>query len=86
VVSFTAGVAGMNPRTVAPLAVLSCAIWNALLMALGLWVGENWGTVVRNLQRIVFVAVLAAAAVLWFRAWRNRKRLNAVQKRTSAEE
>jgi membrane protein DedA with SNARE-associated domain len=64
VVSLGAGIAGMKPWPVFGLAVVSVVLWNALLMGVGIWVGENWVKVVGQYQKVVF-ALLAAVLLVW---------------------
>ena len=64
VVSLGAGIAGMKPWPVFGLAVVSVALWNAILMGAGIWVGENWVRVVGQYQKGIFI-LLAAALLVW---------------------
>ena len=77
VVSLAAGMARMHPAKVFALALLSCLLWNAALMALGLWVGENWQAVLQEYQKIAAAAVLVAVVLLWFH--QRRKKRNILQ-------
>lgn len=74
VVSFAAGSVKMHPVRVFVLALLSCVLWNAILMGVGIWVGENWMDIVRNYQRVVFVLLALGFAVLWLRIASKRRR------------
>ena len=58
VVSLTAGIVNLNFRKVFWLALLSCTIWNALIMASGRWVGENWVSLINRYQWSLGVAVV----------------------------
>lgn len=65
VVSLGAGIVRMNIKNVFLLGLLSCLIWNALLMGVGVWIGENWIVIVRNYQ----IAVLGLLLVLFIFLW-----------------
>lgn len=58
VVSLAAGIAAMDGKKVFTLALVSCLVWNAALMALGIWVGEHWQLVLRSYQRIIGGVIL----------------------------
>ncbi len=75
VVSLAAGIGGMKPGTVLGLGLLSCMVWNAILMALGIWVGENWRLLLENYQRTVVILIMVLLA-LWLarEQWKKRKR------------
>jgi membrane protein DedA with SNARE-associated domain len=67
VVSFAAGIAALDVRKVFLYALIGCALWNGLLMGMGLWMGEHWTVMVENYQRIVFGVIAAGLAVWWIR-------------------
>ena len=50
VVSLAAGIANMRFRNVFLLALLSCMLWNAVIILSGKWIGENWITIVNRYQ------------------------------------
>lgn len=56
-VSLGAGIVKMDVKIVFGLGLLSCLIWNGLLMGVGIWVGENWAVIVRQYQGVVFVLI-----------------------------
>ncbi|MBN2416504.1 DedA family protein [bacterium] len=70
VVSLAAGMAHMDWKPVFGLALVSCLIWNAALMALGIWMGENWELVLAYYQRIIMAALLLITG-----AWIIRTRI-----------
>lgn len=57
IVSIGAGIARMDSKKVFGLCLLSCLIWNGLLMGLGVWVGENWADIVNHYQLVVFILI-----------------------------
>jgi len=73
VVSFTAGIARMDARKVFLYAFVSCALWNGILMGLGLLVGANWTVIVENYQRIVLGVLIILVIVWWVRAARKKR-------------
>jgi membrane protein DedA with SNARE-associated domain len=81
VVSFASGVARMDGRRVFVLALISCAAWNAILMALGLLIGDHWETVIANFQRVVFTAILVGIAAWWVRSRWKKSRAGNVSNR-----
>ncbi len=58
VVSLVAGMAGLRAGRVCLLALASCLVWNAGLMALGIWMGKDWERILRSYQTVVFCLVL----------------------------
>ncbi len=70
VVSFAAGIAAIDGRKVFLYALAGCTLWNGLLMAVGLWAGDNWRLIVDNYHRIAF-GILVLGLVAW---WILRKR------------
>jgi len=67
VVSFVAGMAGMNARNVFIFAFVSCLLWNGLLMGLGLWVGQNWAVVLQKYQQVVFILIVVLVLGWWLK-------------------
>ena len=47
---------------------MELAVWNGILMGVGVWVGENWAVIVRHYQWIVFILILLFVIFLWVRA------------------
>jgi membrane protein DedA with SNARE-associated domain len=74
VVSLTAGIAHMDARKVFLFALVSCGLWNGLIMGLGLLVGENWVVIVANYQRVVLGVVVVLAVVWWIKYIRKKRR------------
>lgn len=77
VISICAGLAGLHVGWVALCSLLSCAVWNGLLIAAGYELGENWERVLDLLQKYnTAVLSLGGAVALVFvfrRLWRRRK-------------
>ena len=73
--SLGAGIAKMNPKWVFGLALLSCVIWNAILMGLGVWVGENWAVIVRHYQWAVSILIVFFILFFWVKALLKRRSL-----------
>jgi len=67
VVSLAAGMASMDVRRVMVMAFISCLIWNAGLMALGIWVGDNWQIVLAYYQRIILAIIVLFGVGLYLR-------------------
>jgi membrane protein DedA with SNARE-associated domain len=67
IVSFGAGIGGMHSVHVFLLALLSCFLWNGLIMGMGIWVGENWTMILRHYQRAVFILLLLLILIFWGR-------------------
>jgi len=74
VVSFAAGMAAMDAGRVFLLALVSCAVWNGLLMGLGLWAGGHWAAIVRNYEKIVLGAIAAVILFWWLRGVIRKRR------------
>ena len=64
VISLAAGMAKMDARVVLALCLVSTLVWNGIIMAAGLWVGEHWMVIMGHYQRIVFS--LIALIILFF--------------------
>lgn len=79
VVSLAAGISRLKMLFVAPLALLSCALWNLVWILLGLNLGTHWDLVKSQFSSILFRYQLASAAVLltillaWFALKRRKK-------------
>ena len=74
VVSFAAGTAGMKSKNVMVLALLGCVVWNAILMGVGIWIGENWTEIIRSYQRVVFILICIFILFWWIKAvWRKKR-------------
>ena len=64
VVSLGAGIADMNPIKIFVLSLLSCFLWNGLIMGMGVWIGENWTLILRHYQAAVFIVILVILCFL----------------------
>jgi membrane protein DedA with SNARE-associated domain len=72
-----AGAAGMSLRTTLSCALVSAALWNAVLLCVGATVGKNAaaiGAFLSAYQRVAF-ACIAAAVVVWLVARLRSRRL-----------
>jgi membrane protein DedA with SNARE-associated domain len=67
VVSLGAGIADMNPAKIFVLSLLSCFLWNGLIMGMGVWIGENWAMILRHYQTAVFIVILILLCFFWGR-------------------
>ncbi len=74
VVSFFAGMAGMNVRIVFLFAFVSILLWNGMLMGLGLWVGQNWTVVLHEYQRIVFLLIVVLILGWWLKGYISKRK------------
>ncbi len=77
VISLAAGLTRMRPVPVFLLALVSCAIWNGLLIYLGASLGKNWQEVVQFVKTynayVLTLLVFLGIAYFLFR-WSIRKR------------
>ena len=71
-VSFAAGMAKMDAWIVLGLGLTSILVWNALLMGMGVWVGEHWSIILRHYQIIVFV-LIGIVILVWLVRSRFKK-------------
>lgn len=79
VIALSAGMGGMGWKPVVGLGLVSMAIWNGLLIYAGMLVGTNWERAVELLgdyNRTVLAAIATVLAVVLFRAWRRRRRVD----------
>ena len=67
VISICAGIARLSPWLVAGCCLVSCLIWNGLLIWAGSKVGENWGMIIGMLKKYnaVMAVVLAVGVAVW---------------------
>ena len=73
VVSLAAGIARMDPKSVFGLALLSCTLWNGILIGMGVWVGENWAVIVEHYQRVVFGLIVFVIIFFWIKIFLKRR-------------
>ncbi len=76
VVSICVGIARMNTLKVFLLASLSCMLWNAGLMALGIWVGENWASILRHYQFAVSALILIALFIAYVKLFHKKRKVS----------
>ena len=74
IVSFAAGMAGMNTRKVFLLALLSCLIWNGVLMGVGVTVGENWVVIVSHYKRVVLALIVILLSFIWIKTYLQKRK------------
>lgn len=67
VISICAGLSGLHTAGVALLCLVSCLVWNGLLISAGYAVGENWAAVLGLLKKynLLVLCLLGAAPALW---------------------
>jgi len=76
IVSFAAGMSRMNLPATTALSAVSAALWNSILLTLGMLFGRNWQRVGEYLSiysTVVTVIVIVVAAVYLRRYLRNRR-------------
>jgi membrane protein DedA with SNARE-associated domain len=76
IVSIAAGMSRMNLPATTALSAVSAALWNSILLTLGMLFGRNWQRVGEYLSiysTVVTVIVIAVAAVYVRRYLRNRR-------------
>jgi membrane protein DedA with SNARE-associated domain len=76
VVSVGAGIGNMDPMRVFLLALISCLLWNGLIMGMGVWIGENWALILRHYQLTVFIVIFLIICVLWGRKFLKERLFN----------
>lgn len=74
VVSLGAGIVKMDAKIVFGLCLLSCLVWNGILMGAGIWVGENWAVIVRHYQWAVFILILLFVVFSWVRVLLRKRK------------
>jgi len=75
IVALGAGIVRMDVKIVLGLGLLSCLIWNGILMGVGIWLGENWAVIVRHYQLAVFVLIVLFLVFWWVKALLRRRGL-----------
>lgn len=76
VIFVAAGAAGLKPGWVLIFALLSAALWNALVLALGYALGAEWTAIraiVQGYGTAVYVVLVVIAAALTIAWWRRRR-------------
>jgi membrane protein DedA with SNARE-associated domain len=87
IVSFFAGMSKMNLPMTTLLSAVSAAVWNSLLLYLGIVFADNWREAAQYLATYSKVAtVVVAAAVVIFLWWFFRKRRGAANTATIMED
>lgn len=75
VISICAGISGLPGGKVALYCLVSCLVWNLLLVSAGTAVGENWNSIVTLLKRYnsAVVMLLCIGAAVWWAFTRLRR-------------
>ncbi len=77
VISLVAGLSKMPPLIVLILSLISCAIWNGILIYLGAMLGQNWERIITALkiynQWVLLILISALLVWLLLRYLRKRK-------------
>ncbi len=77
VISLVAGLSKMPPPIVFLLSFISCAIWNGILIYLGLLVGQNWERIITALKIynwwVLIIIILALLIWLIMKYFKKRK-------------
>ena len=79
-ISLSAGMTRLKASYVAPLAFLSCAVWNLIWILMGYTLGTHWDiveskfTMIMKRYNITIVILLALILLLWFAGKRFRKK------------
>jgi membrane protein DedA with SNARE-associated domain len=74
VVAFISGTLNLKTWKVALLGFASCAVWNAMLIGIGIWAGMNWKTILADIQIVLWILLAAFVGFVWFRIWKNRRK------------
>lgn len=77
IISICAGISGLRGGKVSLYCLISCLVWNLLLVSAGNAVGENWDRITTLLKRynsVVLVLLVIGAAALWAFACPGRRR------------
>ena len=74
VVAFVSGMLNMSPVRVAALGFFSCAVWNGMLIGIGVWAGSNWKTILSHIQIALWIILICITGFLWFRIWKKRRK------------
>ncbi|MCX8042495.1 MAG: DedA family protein [Desulfobacterota bacterium] len=81
VISICAGIVGLHAGWVALCSLISCLVWNSLLIGAGYMVGENWQVVLLVLRRYNTVILTVGAAVLLYVVIRKFRHAGHMQKK-----
>ncbi len=78
VISVIAGFSKMRPSAVFLLALISCTVWNGILISLGELLGKNWDEVIELLKvynKIVLTGIVFLVIVFFvYKLWAARKK------------
>lgn len=75
IVSLFAGIAKLNIKKVFTLALVSCFVWNTILVYAGSKVGENWESItdIIGQYNIVVIAIIASLLIAVSYRWYKKK-------------
>ena len=79
-ISLSAGITRLKASYVAPLALVSCAVWNLIWILMGHTLGTHWGiveskfSVIMKRYNVTMVVLLALILLFWFAGKRFRKK------------
>ena len=78
VVSLFAGITNLKPVKVFVLALVSCTLWNVLLVYVGSKVGENWEVITKYISHynIIVISTLVIVFVIILMRWHKAKANN----------
>ncbi|MEO6724537.1 MAG: DedA family protein [Blastocatellia bacterium] len=80
IVSFAAGMSRMNLPMTTAMSAVGAALWNAILLSLGMIFGKNWqraGEYLSIYSTVVTVIVIVVLSVYAWRYFRNRRQVSA---------
>lgn len=82
IISFVAGFLKMSPLKVFGVSLISCLLWNTLLLYLGVLAGNNWETLLSQVGRYSFIVfgVLVVVLLSWLFFGLRRIRRNRLKK------
>jgi membrane protein DedA with SNARE-associated domain len=79
IISFPAGAVRMPLAKFSAYTITGSAIWNALLIYVGYYLGNNWAKVAGIANYLVIVAIIAIAALATYLIIKRRRRIAACQ-------
>jgi len=77
-VPLIAGISNMKVSTITLAGLFSSIIWNAILIAGGYFLGENWHIVLTIVKRYNQIIIIAIVLFFLFYLWRKKKKKSSV--------